>query len=212
MVHANLSIFILLKIGRVYLHNKVKMKFYTRFYCFNKKQTPTVEPLSKYSCAGAIFTNGTHILAGYQPNKKRPFISGIGGRMEPTETFIETAIREAIEEILDVKVVPRQLIYDVINGVKWKKTIQNDSYAIVVYTFEDLFNILKITSTYIKSSPIYKKIPDNLEELLFKRIPLKKSEISQLCLLPVVNHSDCSPFVDNNLLKDIIILIESKKL
>jgi hypothetical protein len=187
------------------------MNFFTRFYCFNKKQTPIVEPITTYSCAGAIFTNGTHILAGYQPNKKRPFISGIGGQMEKAETFIETAIRETIEEILDVKVVPPKLIYDVINGVKWKKTMKNGSYWIVIYTFEDLFNILKISAIHLKTSPIYKKIPTNLEELLFKRIPWKKSEISQLCLLPVVGHPENSPFVDNNLLKDIILLQGSKK-
>jgi len=211
MVQASLSIFILIKLTSIVIQTKTKMNFFTRFYCFNKKKTPTVEPSLKYSCAGAIFTNGTHILAGYQPNKKRPFISGIGGRIEKAETFIETAIRETIEEILDVKVVPPKLIYDVINGVKWKKSIENDNYAILIYTFEDLFDILKICVAHIKNSPIYKKIPTNLEELLFKRIPLKKSEISQLCLLPIVSHPDNSPFVDNNLLKDIILLIESKK-
>jgi hypothetical protein len=186
------------------------MNFFTRFYCFNKKKKAAVEPSSVYNCAGAIFTNGTHILAGYQPNKKRPFISGIGGKMEPAETFIETAIRETIEEVLGVNVVPPKLIHDVINSVKWKRLIQNDGYAIVVYTFEDLFNILKICVVHIKNSPIYKKIPTNLEELLFKRIPLKRSEISQLCLLPVVKHLCSSPFVDNNLLKDIILLQGSK--
>lgn len=211
MVQASLSIFILVKLALINIQTKTKMNFFTRFYCFNKKQTATVEPTTTYSCAGAIFTNGTHILAGYQPNKKRPFISGIGGRMEKAETFIETAIRETIEEILDVKVVPPKLIYDVINEVKWKKTMKNGSYWIVIYTFEDLFNILKISAIHLKTSPIYKKIPTNLEELLFKRIPLKKSEISQLCILPIVSHPDNSPFVDNNLLKDIILIQGSKK-
>lgn len=179
-----------------------------RYLCFNKEK-PSIKPVS-YNCAGAIFTNGTHILAGYQPNKKTPFISGIGGRMEESEKFIETAIRESIEEILDIKIVPRKLIEDIIKNVEFKKTIENDSYSIVIYTFEDLFKILEIVSSHIKASPIYKKIPSDLEELIFQRFPSKESEISQLCILPIVNHSHTLPLVDINLLKDILILQGSK--
>ena len=173
-----------------------------RYICFrrNKKYIPS---------AGAIFTNGTHILAGYQPNKKTPLISGIGGRMEPGETFVETAVRESIEEILDVGDVPSKLIEDIMRTVKFKVLIENNHYSIIVYTFEDLFNIISIAACTIKASPIYKKIPSNLEELLFERCPLRTSEISQLCLLPIVGHYSSS-FVDNNLVKDIILLQESK--
>jgi hypothetical protein len=174
----------------------------SRYLCF-RRPTP-------HSCAGAIFTNGTHILAGYQPNKKTPFISGIGGRMEPGEAFVETAVRESIEEILDVDNVSKKLIEDIIRDVKYKVLIEDMSYSIIVYTFEDLFNILSIAACLIKASPIYKKIPSNLEELLFERCPLRTSEISQLCLLPVVGNS--SLFIDSNLVKDIILLQESKTL
>jgi hypothetical protein len=180
-----------------------------RYLCFNKKKS-SVKPIP-YNCAGAIFTNGTHILAGYQPNKKSPFISGIGGRMEEGEKFIETAIRESIEEILDIKVVPRKLIEDIMKNVEFKKTIENDSYSIVIYSFEDLFKMIKITSSHIKNSPIYKNIPSDLEELIFQRFPSKESEISQLCILPIVNHSHNLPLIDINLLKDILILQGSKK-
>ena len=34
------------------------------------------------SGAGILFTNGTHILCGYQPNKKNAIISGFGGKIE----------------------------------------------------------------------------------------------------------------------------------
>lgn len=50
-----------------------------------------------YNSAGIIFTDGKHVLAGYQKNR---FFSGIGGSKEPSETDPKfTAIREMLEEL-----------------------------------------------------------------------------------------------------------------
>jgi hypothetical protein len=63
------------------------------FQCFDclKKQKQK-ETKDEYTACGVVFTDGRHILAGYQPNKKNPCISGIGGMKEKGETHFDTAM------------------------------------------------------------------------------------------------------------------------
>ena len=192
------------------------MRFLKIFSCFGHKVAPTPEPSPEPSqdptpepsptpikSAGVIFTNGTHILAGYQPNKKKPFISGIGGRIHNAETNNEAAIREMIEELFDIYKPPQELISIINRNIKEQQSLINGDYAIIVYSFEDLEKILKITEDYVKKSPIYKKFPENLSELLWNRLPKRRSEISHLCILPFVDHNNTMSFVDPNLLEDL---------
>jgi hypothetical protein len=178
------------------------MHFLKRFGCFS--YNARIEPLpAKQANAGVIFTNGTHILAGYQPNKKKPFISGIGGRINHNETIKQAAIREMLEELFDIYKPPQQLVESIIKNIKERRSIINGTYSIIVYSFEDLDKIIKIAAGYIKNSPIYKKFPENLNDLLWNREPKKRSEISHLCILPLVDHNNKTPFVDSNLLEDL---------
>ena len=50
--------------------------------------------------AGIVFKSETHVLMGYQPDKA--MISGIGGKPLDLEPMIQTAFREAIEELFGV--------------------------------------------------------------------------------------------------------------
>lgn len=168
-------------------------------------ELPQTKPINPIKGAGVIFTNGTHILAGYQPNKKKPFISGIGGRIINAETNNQAAIREMIEELFDIYKPPPQLIDNINRKIPEKHSIINGDYAIIVYSFEDLDKILKITADYVKKSPIYKKFPENLNDLLWDRLPKRRSEISYLCILPFVEHNT-EPFVDSNLLEDLKLI------
>jgi len=193
------------------------MAFLKRFSCFsahNVRIEPTPDPTTELSQtkpinpikgAGVIFTNGTHILAGYQPNKKKPFISGIGGRIMNAETNNQAAIREMIEELFDIYKPPPQLISAINRKIPEKHSIINGDYAIIVYSFEDLDKILKITEDFVKKSPIYKKFPESLNDLLWNRLPKRRSEISHLCILPFVEHNT-EPFVDSNLLEDLKLI------
>lgn len=166
-----------------------------------------------YTAAGSVFTDGRLILAGYQPLKRSPTISGIGGKKEEGEAYIETAIRETIEELFEVSDIPKSLIAD-IKTVTPQRIIQNGKYIMIVYNFADLEEILKIVKKHKISSPIYDKMPVNLMDLLFNRKliysnpdPFWKPEISHLSLLPVVNHKGAH-FVDSGFIDDMPILLD----
>jgi len=163
------------------------MKWFSQCLGFfqKKKVTPEEYTIGTYKSAGTLFTNGTHVLAGYQPNKKSPFISGIGGTKNKGESYMHTAIRETIEELFEVKIFPYKLMYDIITTIKPIKVILNTVYVIVVFTFEDLNRILELAQKHNISSPLYTNHPTNLMELIFQRIKYKQAEISHLVLLPV---------------------------
>ena len=168
---------------------------------------------TEYSAAGSVFTDGKLILAGYQPLKRSPTISGIGGKKEEGETYIETAIRETIEELFEVSDISKSLIED-IKSITPQRIIQNGKYIMIVYNFADLEEILKIVKKNKISSPIYDKIPVNLMDLLFNRKlvysnpdPFWKPEISHLSLLPVVNHKGAH-FIDSGFIEDMPILLD----
>jgi hypothetical protein len=61
-----------------------------------------------YKAAGVIFTNNTHIIAGFQQDEQANVcaFSGIGGKKEISDEEIPkfTAIREMLEELFDIQV------------------------------------------------------------------------------------------------------------
>ncbi len=180
------------------------------FKCF--KSNTQVNPVYdlpvinlSYKAGGCIFTDNNLILAGYQPNKRKPFISGLGGMKKDNEEYFTTALRETIEELLEIKDVPISLINKIKKSIKPVKVITNTDYIIVIYSFKDLEKILKICSK--QKSNVYDKIPVKLNDLLFKRKYNKDAEISHLCLLPVIfNHDVNNPFVDKYFLSDLLLL------
>jgi len=149
--------------------------------------------------AGCLFTNGIHVLAGYQPNKQFPSINGIGGKPEEGEEPVVTALREFLEEVFG--------IYDCVKGVAGLRTVvprhilEQKRYVTYIYDFNDLVKMLEIVSGLGVSSPLYEEIPRSLIELLFTRLPVK-SEISHLCLIPLVQHGTHS-FVEPYFLRDL---------
>lgn len=179
------------------------------FKCFNfKKINPIDNTLlnnTEYNASGCIFTDNNLILAGYQPTKRKPFISGLGGMKKTNEDCFITALRETIEELLEIGDVPLSIINKIRSNIKPVKIIQNNDYIIIVYTFKDLEKILKICNK--QKSLVYDKIPIKLNDLLFNRKNIKDTEISHLCLLPVIyNHDINNPFVDKYFLSDLSLL------
>jgi hypothetical protein len=157
-----------------------------------------------YKAAGCVFTDGKIILAGYQPRKKVPIISGIGGKKEAGETYMDTAIRETVEELFEVEVSA-----DLINELKAtlpEKIVQNGSYIIAVYTFTNLEEMLKHMKRKGITSKLYDTMPGNLMELIFNRKLVENPEISHLALLPLVKHGD-TPLVDKYFIKDMPALM-----
>ena len=147
--------------------------------------------------AGILFTNNNLFLCGYQPNKKVPIISGIGGKKELNETIIQTAMRETVEELFDIKI--NLILIDEINKhLIYKKLLYSNNYYTLIYSFDDLEILLNILNKLIKSD-LYELFPLNISDLIFKRKSKLISEISNLCLLPL----EKDLLIDSELIHDI---------
>jgi hypothetical protein len=176
----------------------------------NNKDIQPINISSDYIAAGIIFTDGRHILGGYQPKKRTPFISGIGGMKEPGETYMITAIRETLEELFDLENIPEELLNKLNQELKNKQIMQNNTYISIICTFEDLQIIFNLLKKHNIESRLYDEIPNNLYDLIFKRKINKDSEIAQLCILPLVNHDKKNLFVDSYFISDFAQLIDNK--
>lgn len=158
-----------------------------------------------FKAAGAIFSNNNLVLGGYQYKKKTRFVSGFGGCIENLEKPIETAIRETIEEFFELPIkIPSQLILNINKKIKPTRKVQNSKYKYIFYhySFNKLNTFLSIVKEYLKKekikSPLYEEIPENIDQLIFKRKNYKKAEIKQICLLPKVkNLFICQEFIDD---------------
>ena len=157
-----------------------------------RRTTAWVFPIiSKFDSAGTLFTNGTHVLAGYQKDPTSPTVSGIGGKREGSEWYMETAIRETVEELFHIDPVPATLIRRIILSVEPTRVEKMGSYVLVIYNFKDLEKILEIVRNEIKLSPVYKTLPKTVSDLMLERIlaPDSRAEITHLCLVPLVKNA-----------------------
>ena len=154
--------------------------------------------LQTYQAAGCIFTDGKHVLGGYQP--KGSYISGLGGKRIHGEDYHQTALRETVEELFDV-VPSEELLYQLQN-IPYSKHIMNGPYVALVFSFHDLKTFMDICKIYIKESILYAKFPETLEELIFNRLPREKTEVHNLYILP----TRIDLHVDANFLTDFLYL------
>jgi len=138
---------------------------------------------SIFKAAGILFTDGVHVLAGFQPGKNA--ISGIGGSREGSETIRHTALREALEELLEPVVTPLHLIQSLVDRYKCHPVIRKGTYRFLTLDFEDLLHILQEAKAVDLKSQIYKTVPTKMAALLNKRKPTPSSEVTTLMLLPV---------------------------
>jgi hypothetical protein len=163
----------------------------------------------EFTGAGCIFCNSQFILAGYQPRKQKPCISGLGGKREGSEDVYYTALRETIEELFELQTVPSEWIEFLSKTYIPNQILQNGDYVSVIYSFEDLTGLLHYLHEKGCKSELYEEFPTNLLSLLFNRKLLEyPAEISHLTLLPLVNHSKENPFVAPHFLKDIRLLLQ----
>ena len=165
---------------------------------------PPLPDMGEFTAAGTMFTNGNTVLAGYQKEDRSPSIHGIGGKREGSETYMQTALRETVEELFAVRKVPASLIKTLESALKSTRVHKSDSYVLVVYTFTDLETLLKLAAAALKTSPLYSTFPKTISSLIFDRNPdvEPRPEIVHLCVLPVVK--GC--FIDSQLLEDFLII------
>jgi hypothetical protein len=176
-------------------------------HLFWKQEKPESE---SYHGAGLVFTDGKLILTGYQPLKKKPFISGLGGSKQDGDVdYFHTAVRETLEELYDLEIIPDNLIAH-IRGIFTKTAIhESNGYIFLKMDFTDLKILIGLVKAFGLKSRLYDIMPKTISELLLNRKILhdEKTEITHLCLLPLVAHPLNLPFVDLNLIKDMHQLV-----
>ena len=130
--------------------------------------------------AGVLFHDETHVLGGYQP--KIGFISGIGGKMDPSDINIKgTALREMVEELFGyTNTAP---IVDSLLSIQEEKILQNGTYSIYVFSIYQLYQMLHVISTFHIQSPYYDIYPITIQDLIYKRKYMNQ-EVTKLYLLP----------------------------
>jgi len=168
---------------------------------------PTKVETEAYKAAGCLFTDGKFVLAGYQQKRGTSVFSGIGGSKKEGETYIDTALRETVEELLEIYDLPKK-VYDDLKAVSPRRVCQLDSYVNVIYSFEDLDRFLLIIGKAKKLTKLYKSFPASRHELIYGRniSGAVKSEISYLMLVPLISHDLKGPFIDQEFLKDLSIV------
>jgi 8-oxo-dGTP pyrophosphatase MutT (NUDIX family) len=170
----------------------------------------------RVTAAGMLFANETHVLAGYQARKVPSFLSGFGGMRKPGESMLDCAFRETVEELFEVLVVPENLLQRLKRTLPRHTMIRHRNFMMFVYTFSDLENFLRCVSDFGMESPIYDGgLPHCLMDLMFyRRIPEDTHnvpEITQLCLLPLVQHPSNHPFVAPHFVQEMARILEERK-
>ena len=156
---------------------------------WHPRQDPPPDPpltQASYSGAGCIFTDGIHILGGWQPRKRNPGCTGIGGSKLPSETFLTTAYRETVEELLHIHPVPEHVITNLKVALTPRKIIESSGYVSVVLHFDDLERFLQVCKRSGLQSPAYTRFPLTLIALIRDRKLLDTTEVEILGLFPVV--------------------------
>jgi hypothetical protein len=165
---------------------------------WQKPEPPKTATTIDFEGAGCIFTDGTLVLAGYQPKKGIRLISGFGGSRKVDENYFDTAMREVLEELLEIK--PSEQLLATLNlEFQPNRVIINGTYIVLQYSLNDIGTLLDIVARYYSHSVIYSDMPMTLIELVFKRKYLKGMEVPNIILLPLVNDF----VIDHNFRKDI---------
>ena len=148
-----------------------------------------------YKAAGCAFTNNHLVLAGYQPTKSPPCISGFGGKKEAGDTSAQhTAWRETLEELLHITDVRGELIHCLITKLVPKQILHQDTYVAHMFDMTDLETMLQIVREFNIESPAYAEFPTTVTELIFNRQAVADMEISHLAILPIVKGLQLDPF------------------
>lgn len=171
-------------------------------FCISCAATTAVSPdfdeFRTYRGAGIVFTNGSLILCGYEPNKRQPAIYGIGGKRESSDpTYRHTAFREAVEELLGIQRIPERIWTKLLARAPHRNNMI-DGYIMLYYSFADLEYFLKAMRGL--STPFYTRMPRTLAELLVDRVSSASTEMTHLCIIPVVSPT---PSISRDLAGDI---------
>jgi NUDIX domain len=128
--------------------------------------------------AGCVFLNNNNeILSGYSP--KFSCFSGFGGKREDDEMPRQTAFRETIEELLDIK-PPVALVNELARLFSSRPFLQRDEYGFMVLSYDDYTAIAKTVKKYFNTSSFYDTFPMTMFHLIIDRKPDYTKEVTTL--------------------------------
>lgn len=158
-----------------------------------------------YKGAGMIFTDGSVVLCGWEPRKRKPGLYGIGGKAERTVDhgdYRRTAAREVLEELFGAPPTDRLVdtVAATLCGDVARTEMVDGGYVMIRQTFGGLRQLLTLVRASGARSPLYAQMPRTLEELVFTRRSEAATEMAQLCLLPITARA---PRVSGDLCGDI---------
>ena len=132
--------------------------------------------------AGCLFLENNTALCGYAP--KYGTYTGFGGKSLHGELPIETAIRETLEELYGIN-PSKKIIYDLVNLLKQYPFDERKGYYFLICSFEDIGIFYRILQKHSVTSPYYKELPTDIDELIKNRLPDFEAEIYDLSIKPI---------------------------
>ena len=136
--------------------------------------------------AGILFTDETLVLAGY--NEFHEHITGFGGKNKNSEYPYETAIREIVEELLEIHCINEAIYKEICQQITFDNIISYKAYSMYIMSFRELEHILFVVRRYGFKSKLYDTFPRTVSDLIFKRKKGNKCEFDSLVVLPM-NHN-----------------------
>jgi len=135
-----------------------------------------------FSAAGILFQYDTKFLSGWNPSLGA--WSGFGGKRRGTETSIQTAVREVVEELFQVNpdIDDIDVLGELLSPFDFE---QNGDYVVFFMNVSSLFQISVFLEKKGYRSPLYSSFPTNVVDLVEERkLPEGNTyEVTHLCFL-----------------------------
>lgn len=170
---------------------------------FNKSpRFPEME--DEWHSAGILFTTDNTVFVGYKIVNDNWQISGFGGKRNEDETYIQTAIRETLEELYEAPITKETIEY-VERRLKITKVINNNGYILVICTLNRINDFILAALNSVLYTPMYEKLPYTVALLIGERKQLFYAEFHYLAFLSVnMIISEWPPVeIDPNLISDM---------
>ena len=135
----------------------------------------TTEPLG---CGILVIEKG-YALCGLTPKLGK--FSGIGGKPEPGESILQTAFREATEELYGIT-PSNDLLIDLTRAFAGNRVLERNRYYYVLLSFIDVVTLNALVFMHHPSSPYYKTNPSSVLDLVLNRYATEDAEITELGL------------------------------
>ena len=158
--------------------------------------------------AGILFVSytGGSVLAGFHPKLGR--WSGFGGKCHENELYIDTAVREVVEEIFGIFSLSPAILSEL--GKCVVSAPRNDGgYMLFIEPIDTLLNMCEVLRKNAQISPYYQTIPSSLDSILVPRHVNYSSEISKLLFFAFRDIQDIRYLFTDEFYQDIQSLYNS---